>query len=232
MSSPPFHDCGDEAAAYALDALSPSEAESFRRHLEGCVVCQEEVAAFRGLGSALAMSVTQHPAPRRLRRRLIRAVAAEPKAGAQSGLHPARRRPARWLSQRWRPVTGLALGLVAIVLAVVALTAPGATGPRVFRADVVGVPGSAILRVSHDHAELVVRRLPPPAAGDIYQVWLKRPQGPPQSTGALFSVAADGAGDVGIPGNVRGVSQVMVTQEPQGGSRSPTHPPVIVARLA
>ena len=34
-----------------------------------------------------------------------------------------------------------------------------------------------------------------------------------------------------MPGNLHGVSQVMVTPEPAGGTLVPTHPPVIVAPL-
>ena len=36
---------------------------------------------------------------------------------------------------------------------------------------------------------------------------------------------------VDVPGDLRGVSQVLVTQEPAGGSRVSTHRPVIVASL-
>ncbi len=49
---------------------------------------------------------------------------------------------------------------------------------------------------------------------------------------ALFSVTAHGDGQVDLPGNLHGVSLVMVTPEPApGGSTAPTHPPVISASL-
>ena len=35
-----------DAAAYVLGSLEPSEDEAFRRHLAGCVLCRDEVAAF------------------------------------------------------------------------------------------------------------------------------------------------------------------------------------------
>ena len=94
-----------------------------------------------------------------------------------------------------------------------------------------GVPGSAQLRISGGRAELIVSRLPPPPAGRIYEVWVKRGRQSPAPTRALFSVTSSGAADVGVPGNLRGVNTIMVTQEPAGGSLVPTHPPVIVARL-
>ena len=37
--------------------------------------------------------------------------------------------------------------------------------------------------------------------------------------------------DVDVPGNLHGVTHVMVTREPAGGTQKPTHPPVIRAYL-
>ena len=65
--------------------------------------------------------------------------------------------------------------------------------------------------------------------GRIYEVWLKRPGAAPAPTTALFSVPAGGAADIGIPGALGGVSEVLVTEEPAGGSGAPTGPPVLVA---
>jgi hypothetical protein len=50
-------------------------------------------------------------------------------------------------------------------------------------------------------------------------------------TSALFSTTAAGSGTVDVPGNLHGVTLVMVTPEPAGGSKVPTHPPVLVAQL-
>ena len=73
-SMPGKHDCGADAAAYVLGALEPEEAEAFGRHLATCVVCRDEVAAFEHTANALAMAPPQHPAPRGLKRRVMRAV--------------------------------------------------------------------------------------------------------------------------------------------------------------
>jgi hypothetical protein len=35
-----------------------------------------------------------------------------------------------------------------------------------------------------------------------------------------------------LPASLRGIREVMVTPEPDGGSPAPTHTPVIVARLS
>jgi hypothetical protein len=76
-----------------------------------------------------------------------------------------------------------------------------------------------------------VRGFPAPPEGRVYQVWLKRPGRDPEPTRALFGVR-DGRATVEVPGAVRGVEQILVTDEPRGGSRVPTRAPVVVARLS
>ena len=44
---------------------------------------------------------------------------------------------------------------------------------------------------------------------------------------ALFSPTSAGNAVVEVPGNLKGVSSVLVTPEPMGGSPHPTHAPVI-----
>jgi hypothetical protein len=74
--------------------------------------------------------------------------------------------------------------------------------------------------------------MPQPAKGKIYEVWLKRGARGPAPTNALFSVSTAGSAAVRVPGDLHGVSEVLVTPEPPGGSAIPTHAPVIVARLS
>jgi anti-sigma-K factor RskA len=227
-STPHSRDCGGDAAAYALGALEPREADAFRRHLETCIVCRDELAAFQEVVEALPSTAPQHAVPSGLRRRVLRAVRDEPLLSA-----PASRRPARWRlrsgSLLARPAWALGMVLVALVVAVgaVTLASGGGSGTRVYQASV----GRAELRVTGGHGELIVNSLPAPRSDRIYEVWLQRGRGAPQPTSALFSVTAAGTGDVDVPGDLRGVSLVMVTQEPAGGSRVPTSPPVIVAHL-
>jgi hypothetical protein len=45
-------------------------------------------------------------------------------------------------------------------------------------------------------------------------------------------VRANGSAAVGVPGSLSGVSAVLVTQEPAGGTPAPTSAPVIVAPVA
>jgi anti-sigma-K factor RskA len=220
------HDCGGDAAAYVLGALEAAEAEAFRRHLERCAVCRDEVDALTGVAQALPMAAPQFAPPRRLRREVLGAVRRQPRPA------PAAPRPRfAWPAPR---VALAALG-AALVLAAAGVTAvevsSGGSGGRVIHAQVAGISGSAELRLSGGRAELIVRNLTPPPHGHVYEVWLKPPHANPVPASVLFSVNANGGADVGIPAELHGISEIMVTPEPQGGSPVPTHPPVIVASL-
>lgn len=221
------HDCGADVAAYALHALDRDEAASFERHLEQCTICRDELTAFRSVVDTLPMTVPAATAPRKLKRHVMAAVAAEPRRTAA----PAPRRA--WLPQVSLGSPRLGMALAAIVAAVViagAIALPGSGGPsaRVVTARVIGQSGNAKLRITGGHAELIVNHLASPPAGKIYEVWLTRPGHRPTPTKTLFSVTA---GDIEVPGNLHGVSVVMVTPEPVGGSTHPTGNPVISAAL-
>lgn len=225
---PETHDCGGDAAAYLLGALEPGEVEAFRRHLEQCVVCRDEVDALGGVVETLPLSAPQYPPPRRLRRRVLRAIRQEPR-----GTGRARRLSslASWTGPR--AALGALAAAAVVALAIVGgleLSSSGAGG-QVIKAQVAGISGSAELRVNRARGELIVHRLSPPPPGHVYEVWLKPPRSSPVPASVLFSVTSSGSADVGLPSSLRGVSQVMVTPEPNGGSRAPTHSPVIVARL-
>lgn len=224
------HDCGGDAAAYVLGALEPDEAEAFRRHLTSCVVCRDEVTAFQQVAEALPMAAQHHEPPRRLRRRVLGAVRAEPHARTSAA---ERRRPSRRLPGLPSPALAVGALLVAVLaIAGIEISSSGSSGSRVIQASVIGSSGAAQLRVGGGRAELVVDRMPPPPAGHIYEVWLlKRGDRSPSPTSTLFSVTSSGAGDVGLTGDLHGVSEVLVTPEPAGGSLVPTHTPVIVAQL-
>jgi anti-sigma-K factor RskA len=222
------HDCGGDAAAYVLGALEPAEAEAFSRHLEQCTVCRDEVDALEGVVQALPMAAPQHPAPRRLRRRVMRAILDEPKAADH---RPRRLLPASsWSSPRVALGALIAAAVVAIAV-IGGLDLSGGGSTRVIRATVAGVTGSAELRVTNGHGELIVSHFSRPPVGHVYEVWLQSPGSRPVPANVLFTVTSTGSAEVGLPGSLAGISQVMVTPEPDGGSRAPTYSPVIIARL-
>lgn len=224
------NDCGGDAAAYVLGALEPAEADEFERHLAECVVCRDEVDALTGVVQALPMSAPQRPAPARLRRRVMRAVRQEPKRQGTRGRRLIR--SGSWSGSRAAAGALAAAAVTALaVLGGLDLSSSSPSG-RVIRARVAGSAGSAELRVSQGRGELVVRHLSPPPPGHVYEVWLKAPGAKPRPASVLFSVTRTGSADVGLPGTLRGISQVMVTPEPDGGTLAPTHSPIIVASLS
>lgn len=221
-------DCGGDAAAYALGALEPQEAEAFRAHMQECAVCRDEVESLGGVVRALPLAAHQYEAPPGLKRRVMHELHREPVVG---------RRDAAFASRLWQRPRRLAAGLgaAAVVAAggvVAAIELSAGTAATVIQAQVVGITGTAQLRVSDGHAELVLRHVTPPGRGHVYEVWLQSGKRAPVPASVLFGVNPAGDADEEIPRRIGGVSAVMVTPEPYGGSPAPTHKPVIVARLA
>lgn len=222
-----IHDCGGEAAAYALGALEPAEADAFRRHLEECAVCRDEVDALGGVVRALPMAAPQVQPPRRLRRRVLQAIRREPFGAV--GVNR-RRSPVVRIPRPALAAVGAAVLAAGAAVAGVELSR-GGSHSRVIQAQVTGIAGSAELRLSGGRGELIVRNLTPPPPGHVYEVWLKAPGANPVPASVLFSVNPAGGADVGLPAQLHGISAVLVTPEPRGGSPVPTHAPVIVASL-
>jgi anti-sigma-K factor RskA len=231
-SMPGKHDCGVDAAAYVLGALEPEESEAFSRHLATCVVCRDEVTALQHTTNALAMAPPQHRAPRGLKRRVMRAVRDSDTETQGAPVRRPRRAGSGLFVGRPAVAAMAALAVVVVVIGAIIVGSNGSSGTRTIAAAVTGSPGTAQLSVSGGHGELVMRHFPQPAPGHIYEMWeLRSGAKAPSPTGTLFSVNSSGTGDVGVPGGLHGVSKVLVTQEPAGGSLAPTTTPVIVASL-
>jgi anti-sigma-K factor RskA len=224
-----------DAAPYVLGALSEFELASYREHLAGCVECAAEVAALQPVADSLALGVVGFESPPSLQARVMAIVSGEAEllhAAGREADRPARARTG-WrvfLRPALAATAALAVGLVVGALAINS----GSSSPthtQTIAATVVapGYHATAALRKAGSRVELVVAGMPAPPPGRIYEVWLERGTQAPQPTDALFSVTSSGAGAVGVPGDLAGVSKVLVTSEPLGGSLKPTRPPVIVA---
>jgi anti-sigma-K factor RskA len=224
--------CGADVAAYALGSLDDAERRGFERHLATCAVCPDELAVFEQVIAALAEDVPPKQAPIGLRRRIVADVRHDAAVRSRTATprSRARRRPTTRLR---RPAPALCALLVVAAAIAGTVSLGSAPGPRtrVIQARVFGGAGSAQVRRSSGHAELVVHHLSPPPSGEIYEVWLNRPGRRPQPTTALFNVTGAGDAEVDVPGDLRHVEQIMVTPEPAGGTQVPTHPAVITAQL-
>jgi anti-sigma factor RsiW len=238
----------DTVAAYLLGALSDTERRDFERHLSDCARCREDVAELRVVSDVLPLAVPPVPPPMALRDRLMETVRAEADVLSAAGVAadkpaPARRRGFALPFGRPLAVAGAALALLlgvalgfgigtatndeqtktqtVVQVRTVQATVTPATAPR----------GTAVIVVRNGVATLRVRGLPAPPPGKVYEVWLlRRGAAAPSPTDALFSVSTQGSGRVALP-SVRGVEQVLVTAEPDGGSQAPTSQPFISATL-
>jgi anti-sigma-K factor RskA len=116
--------------------------------------------------------------------------------------------------------------LAAAAIAIAGILRGGTSGTHVYTASV----GHAKLYVSGGRGELVVKRLPVPPSGSIYEVWRLAAHRAPRPSG-LFGVSRAGSARVTVAGNLHGVTAVAVTREPAGGSVRPTTTPVIVITI-
>ncbi len=248
MPNPPDGHCGD-AAIYLLGLLDEQQSARFVEHAETCAVCRDEVGALQPAVDVLPARVPQLDAPAHVKRRVMSAVRAEARADAHAeraaasreGSSRARtsRRRAAWT----RLLPPAPVRRPALALAAAALLAGGVAigtqlgggdggAPRVFDAAVTIAGARAALHESAGRNWLTVAGLPQPRAGRVYEVWVKHPGGLPQPTSTLFSPTSSGTATAAVPEHLGHASEVMVTQEPAGGSALPTSAPVIVARVS
>ena len=228
----------DDAASYVLRAMPDGEWELYAAHVAGCSCCAEKIDELSFVSHALLSAAPQLSAPPEIRSRVMSVVRAESElllaAGAMAD-RPVEREQRRFSLQRLRPwpAAALASALLALGVGAGTLLDGGSSDSAARRVACVRAPSGATcaVSVSADSARLVVAGLQAPPTGRIYQVWLDHDNGTaPQATEALFSVR-NGRASVDVPGNLHGVKQVLVTDEPLGGSEVPTRQPVIAARL-
>ena len=233
----------DAVGAYLLDAMAPQEAAEFEEHLDTCVACRRQVEDLRVAADALPASPVQLSPPPELKDRIMAIVNAEAEllraAGARADEPagepaPRRRRFAVVRPGWWSVRPGLALAGAVAVLALG--VAGGLLGAGALRGDdtrtvvaQTAPPGSHVRMILREsgHSTLVAQHLPAPGRGRVYQVWLQSGKAAPKPTNALFSVRPDGSASVDVPGSMDGVDAVLVTSEPDGGSRTPTRKPIL-----
>jgi hypothetical protein len=223
---PPDLDHRGDPAAYLLGAMDDAEAAEFRRHLEACASCQEEVESLRGVVDVLPLAATQLDAPRSLRRRVL----TEVRAAAREDRHARTNTLGRRVT--WRPaVAGAGVLMAAGAAALAIVLSTNTPGSRLIRATVAWRSAHVVLKVSGGRGQLLARGMPAPPSGKVYEVWVKHGSANPNPTDALFDVTRSGQATVSVPGSLSGQVTVMVTAEPRGGSLVPTSAPVVVAKL-
>lgn len=220
--------CGADVAPYALGALTDEEARRFERHLETCELCRSDLAALRPVVDALPAAADAVPPPPALKRRIMSVVEAEAGERADAA-RPAPRRRFGFLSLR--PVPALAAACVLLLAGVGIGVAVIGDDTRTVEGSFIRAGGTVEMRIEDGHGTLRIEDMPRPPEGRVYQVWTQRPGRDPEPTDALFTVDRDGSASVDVPGELDDVDQVLVTDEPPGGSLEPSTAPYLAVRI-
>jgi anti-sigma-K factor RskA len=222
------------SGAYALDALSAEEAEEFRRHLEACLACRQEVHELRQAAAQMGASEAVEPPPG-LRDKVLaevdRTPQLPPRNAAGSNVVELRRRP-------WG--TRLLVAAAAAALVGAAAVGIGRLGDdeqpllaqevvQVFEAEDASTEtvqttngGVVSVATSPSRGEMAIDtdELPALEEGRVYQLW---------------AIQADSIASVGVLERERGAAMEMpdaetvvaISIEPAGGSEQPTTQPIM-----
>ena len=234
MSAADHDRFAEDAAAYLLGALENGERDAFEAHLEGCHVCQDDVARLKLAADALPRSVEQFRAPSTLKRGLMEQVSAEPRGERRAGTRTGRRSLSRLFARPRATLVASACALLVGLVAGVLIASGGGDGggTRTVVAQVdasrIGDSHARLLVPEDGAARLEVSSMPQPPEGEVYEIWLQR--GDEVEPASLFSVDRNGNGVGAVPGDLSDVEAVLVTRERAGGAMHPTEQPVVSAK--
>jgi anti-sigma-K factor RskA len=226
-----------DLAAYMLGALEAQENADMERHLESCERCRDEIRWLQPAIDLIPESVPQVEPPPGLRARLLAEVRSDaagaeaPAAGweARRGAAPRRRRGG-WRGFILRPAAALtAVALIGAVIGGYALRGGDEAATTTTTTVAQGGAVEAKLERRGDSGTLQLTGLRQAPAGMVYQAWVQK--GNRIEPSSLFDVRRDGSASTSIPDQLSGAEVVMVSLEPQGGSRQPTSKPLVSVEL-
>jgi anti-sigma-K factor RskA len=219
----PDHDrWNDAAGAYVLGAMPAREREDFESHLATCPECQAEVDELRPAAEALPMASPPMLPPAALKDRIMAEVEREAALLAQAGPAADRPAPARERRRFRFSLGGWQLAPVAAALLIVGALAGfalrGGDGTQTFSAG----PGAKV-QVHGENATFVAQNMDAPPEGRVYEMWVvPKGESAPKPTNVLFVPRGDGSAEAAIPGSASDIAHVLVSDEPPGGSDTPT----------
>jgi len=231
------HPFRDLLPAFSLGILDEEETREVKEHLAACAACRAEAASFHEVTGRLASAAPQRDPPAGLEARILRAVGGTPSPAAALVRPPARRR------SPWPALAGIAAAVAVVLGAGNLLQWSGAFGPatreqgsRLSTAVLAGTAnapdayGTIVLDPRDHKGVLAVTGLPALPADRQYQLWLIR-DGERRSAG-VFSPDAEGYGSMllTVPVDFRDFQSFGVSEEPRGGSPSPTGPKVLAGK--
>jgi len=230
---------GQELAAYAFDLLDAPGRARAEAHLRTCRECAQELAEYRAVIAVLPRAGLTEPAPEEAWQAIearIRARGAARTGATRAGGGPGRRLRIRGLQPAL--TAALAAAVIGLIVWNATLQArlsdraelPGLSeASQVVVVDLVaasaagGVDGYVIMSQDRRQGGLVIGGLPALGSDRSYQVWFVRPD---QTRASAGTFGVDGLGQavtlIHVPQPVDGFDGVAITEEPGGGSPTPT----------
>jgi anti-sigma-K factor RskA len=255
------HEFAELAAGYALDALSPQDAEAFEaalaQHPEWASIVETDAAT----AADLASGVAEAEPPAHVRGALLAAIASsepavepvEPEVLAPMAAAPMNTEAIQTVARRnWtRGLLALAASFVLLIaLGTAAVTigdrlrAPAsvaaleeikaAQDAQTVTAEVEGGgTATAYWSESLGQAVVVTTGVDSAPRGETYELWFVRDDGTPVSAGQ-FDTDASGSATTALDGTVEAGDVIAVTVEPDGGSPTgkPTSEPIVALPTA
>jgi anti-sigma-K factor RskA len=231
----------EEVGAFALGALDAERIDDFKAHLRDCKQCRQEMRWLAPAVRALPEAVEQMAPPPALKQRLMEEVRADAAAAAKSAREAARRE--RAASRRrlggglrvggltWKPLVGLAVVVLIVAGGIGYAVGTGGSGSgnvHTWESEQPGGIEAAVVREG-DKGELRLTGVAQLAKGKVLEAWVQRGEAV-EPVPALFAPDHVGNASTTIE-NMKGVSLVMVTREPQGGTKVPTTEPFVKVPL-
>jgi anti-sigma-K factor RskA len=223
------------SGAFVLDALSPEEAEEFRRHLQGCEACRTEVRELRAAAARMGAGEAEAP-PAALRARVLAAVDRQPQLPPKVTTLAAARTSRLRLAPRLGAAAAAVVLVVGGVLAYGQLHRGGESGSvtaavsQVFSAPdahtaVVNTRNGGRVTVATSHRlgamAIETNDLPKLSDRSVYQLWAIH-NGTFTSAGVVGDLTSGQRMALPASGTT-----VAITVEPKGGSQRPTSKPIV-----
>ncbi len=230
----------EEVAAYSIGALDPARVEELEKHLADCRRCQEELRWLSPAVRALPEAVERQAPPPELKQRLMAEVRADAAAEARRVRGKERREGAEtrsglgeWLrglnlgGLTWKPLAGMALVVLVIAGGIgYAVGNDSGSGGAHTTEKPAGANGIAAKVVTEgSRGELHLAGVEPLPKGRVLEAWVER-DGVVEAVPALFAPDQAGRASTTIE-DMKDVSAVMVTREPEGGTSKPTTVPIV-----
>lgn len=222
------------SGAYALDAVTDAERESFERHMVGCEACQEEVASLRETAAIMSDLSAEEPPPA-LRASVLASISEVRQLPPQTPAAPRRR--------RFDPRTLLVAAASAVVLAGgvgLAATQPwkdDAPSQTLTAADRVlqdpqaervtqtfddGARATVVRSSAERKAVIVTHDMPDAPEGHSYVIWLQ--QGDEMVNAGTMPQGPDNT--LLLEGDASTASAAGVTVETEPDAEAPTTDPI------